>query len=308
MSTTLITGAAGFLGRALARSLAEAGDPAVLFDLDPSNQELVGGSRIVRGDLGSWADVAGVFSEHRPERVFHCGALLSALAEERPQAAVRANADGTYHVLEAARLFGTPQVVFTSTIATYGPGIPDPVPEDSPQLPTTIYGVTKVYGERLGEYYWSRFGLDVRGIRFPSIVGPGRGPSGVTGYSSMMIDEPARGRGYVVPVEERTVIPILYVDDAVRALLDVSEAERLTRRIYTLAGISPTAAEIADAVRSEVPDATLEFSPEPQTQAILDTLPRSLADDSARTDWGWEGSPDLALLVKAFVTTVQASA
>ncbi|MGH2740511.1 MAG: NAD-dependent epimerase/dehydratase family protein [Actinomycetota bacterium] len=304
MSATLVTGAAGFLGRALARALIDAGQTVALFDLAPIPPDLRDDAAAVQGDLGAWADVAAVFAEHHPDRVFHCGALLSALAEERPQAAIRANADGTYHVLEAARLFGA-RVVFTSTIATYGPGVPDPVSEDAPQLPATIYGVTKVYGERLGEYYWRRYGLEVRGIRFPSIVGPGRGPSGVTGYSSLMIDEPARGRPYTVPVEEGTVIPILYVDEAVQALIEFSDAESLARRMYTLAGISPTAAEIAEAVRSELPEARLEFAPDPATQAVLETLPRSLVEESARRDWGWAGSPDLAQVVKTFVAAVR---
>lgn len=300
MTRSLVTGGAGFLGGALARALAERGDEVVAFDIAPAESV-----ESVRGDLAAWADVLGAIAARRPERIFHCGALLSAVAEADVLRAIRTNADGTFHVLEAARLFEVRQVVFTSTIATYGEGAGDPVPEGAPQRPSTIYGVTKVYGERLGEYYARRYGLDFRGVRLPSVVGPGRGATGVSAYSSLMIEEPARGRPYTVPLEERSAMPILYVEDAVRALLELAAAGPLPGRVYNIAGISPTAGEIAGAVRRAVPGAEIRFEPDPAAQAVVDSWPVALDDAPAREEWGWRLGFDLDALVERLVKAVR---
>lgn len=291
---SLVTGGAGFLGRALVRALRDTGDEVLPFDV----VEAEGG---VRGDLAALPDVLQAVSSFRPERIFHCGALLSAIAEADVLRAIRTNADGTFNVLEAARLFGARQVVFTSTVATYGEGLPDPVPEGAPQRPATIYGVTKVYGERLGEYYARRYGVDFRGLRLPSVVGPGRGATGVSAYSSLMIDEPARGRPYVCNVEPRAAMPIVLVDDAVRALVEISAAGPLPRHVYNIAGISPTAGEIADTVRAVVPGAAIEFRPDPAAQAVVDSWPVALDDAPAQAEWGWKCPTDLRALVERFV-------
>lgn len=296
MTRSLVTGGRGFLGRALARALSDAGDEVAIFDVAADADH--------RGDLAAWVDVARAFHEFRPERVFHCGALLSAIAEADVPRAVRTNTDGTFNVLEAARLFGARQVLFTSTVATYGDGVQDPVPEGAPQRPETIYGVTKVYGERLGEYYARRYGLDFRGVRLPSVVGPGRGATGVSAYSSLMIEEPARGRAYTVPLEPRSAMPILYVDDAVRALVELSSAEAPARAVYNIAGISPAAGEIAEAVRAVVPHARIDFAPDPAAQAVLDSWPAAMDDAVARAEWGWRCDGGVADLVDRFVDAI----
>lgn len=293
-----MTGGAGFLGAGLVRALRDAGDDVVAFDIAPADGA-------IRGDLASWVDVARAVEAARPHRIFHCGALLSAIAESDVPRAVRTNADGTFNVLEAARLLGVAQVVFSSTVATYGEGAGDPVLEGAPQRPTTIYGVTKVYGERLGEYYATRYGLDFRGLRLPSVVGPGRGATGVSAYSSLMIEQPARGLPYTVPLEPRSAMPILYVDDAVRALVEIAVASAAPRRVYNIAGISPSADEIAAEVRRCVPDALIDFAPDAAAQAVLDSWPIGIEDIPAQDDWGWRCPTDLRALVERFVASVR---
>ncbi|MEO7803297.1 MAG: NAD-dependent epimerase/dehydratase family protein [Actinomycetota bacterium] len=289
----LVTGGYGFLGQALVRALQDRGDEAVGFD-KTSGDEV--------GDLASWPHVVDVVARLRPEVIFHTGALLSALAEADVLGAVTGNANGTFHVLEAARHFGVTQVVFTSTIATYGRAAGDVINDDSPQFPSSIYGVTKVYSERLGEYYQTRFGLDFRAIRFPSIVGPGRGASGLSAYSSLMIEKGQAGEPYTVPLNPQTAIPILYIDDAVRALLEISAAseQRLRRRCYLLAGFSPTAQQIADEVGSRSASATIGFAPDPDAQAIVDSWPVAIDESAAREDWDWKAQFDLPATVDAF--------
>jgi threonine 3-dehydrogenase len=294
---TLVTGSGGFLGGALVGALRQAGDEVTGFDVAPGSE--------VRGDLAAWPDVLRAVESCRPERIFHRGALLSAIAEADVPRAVRTNATGTFNVLEGARLMGVSQVVFTSTVATFGADAGDPVPEGAAQHPTTIYGVTKVYCERLGEYYARRYGLDFRGVRLPSVIGPGRGATGVSAYSSLMIEEPARGRGYVVPLEPRSAMPILYIDDAVRALLDLAAASGpLPRAVYNIAGISPSAEDIADAVRAVVDGASITFEPDAASQAVLDSWPVAIDDAAARADWGWTCDRDLKETVSAFVEAI----
>jgi len=289
----LVTGSAGFLGRNLVKSLEARGDEVATFDLMADE----------RGDLASWPHVLEAVKSHRPEAIFHAGALLSAFAEADVPGAVTGNAFGTFHLLEAARLFGVGQVMFTSTIATYGRATGHTVDDDSPQFPSSIYGVTKVFGERLGEYYQSRYGLDFRTVRFPSIVGPGRGDSGLSAYSSLMIESSARGKSYTVPLEPGTTIPIVYTDDAVRALIELSEAQSsdLTRRCYLIAGISPSALEIADEVARQVPEARIEFAPDANSQAIVDSWPKEIDETPAKSDWGWKAEFDLPATVGAFL-------
>ncbi|HLF69838.1 MAG TPA: NAD-dependent epimerase/dehydratase family protein [Actinomycetota bacterium] len=289
-----MTGASGFLGGALIAQLRRRGDETVGFDRVP-------GESVVAGDLWNWAHVMELVAVHRPDVIFHCGALLSAFAEADVAGAIAGNANGTFHVLEAARHFGA-RVVFTSTIATYGRGIGEIVGDDSPQFPSSIYGVTKVFGERLGEYYNSRYGIDFRAIRFPSVVGPGRGDSGLSAYSSLMIERPLAGEPYVVPLEPSTCIPILYVRDAVRALIELGEAadERLTRRGYLLAGISPSAGDIAIEVARRAGTGVISFNADATAQAIVDSWPRAIDESDAGTDWDWKSEFDLAAIVDAF--------
>ncbi len=305
----LISGGAGFLGAHLARALLERGDEVTCLDLVGSSPLLDGlPLRTARADVSSWAELFHAVGEARPEVIFHAAGILSAFAEERPQAAFSANAIGTYNVLEAATLLGVPRVVFTSTIATYGPGVPKTVDEETPQRATTMYGVTKAFGENLGAYYWRRFGLDFRGVRLPSVIGAGRGPGGASAYSSLIVSEPARGRPYVAPVEESTRFPVAYVKDAVAALIALADADGagLRRRVYGIAGLSPTAAELAAAVRQAVPNAEITFEPDPALVAILATWPATVDDSEAKADWGWQDRYDLRTAIADFVAEVGA--
>lgn len=293
----LITGGGGFIGGRLARRLIARGDEVLLFDIafPPEHSDLYQKAGTRKGNIAIFTDVLDVVNKFRPESVYHLGALLSARTEENPITAYPVNIDGSFFVLEASRLFGVKKVVYTSSIASFGPGVPDPVPNEYDQKPTTLYGVSKVFTERLGEYYHKEFGLGFRAIRLPSVLGTGRGQGGASAYSTLMIDRPAHGEPVVVWCEERTKIPLLYVDDAVEALIRVHDAPEasLRRCSYNIAGFSPTAQEISNAVKAKIPSAEITFSPDPKMQEILDSWPRSLDDMPARNEWGWEPTIDL---------------
>lgn len=305
----VVTGGTGFLGAHLARTLAERGDEVTCLDVTPNTPLLDGvdGVEIVRCDVGWWPELMRHVQEAQPEVIFHSAGILSAFAEARPEAAYRVNADGTLNVLEAAKILGNIRVVFTSTVATYGRGIGDTVNEMTQQRPATMYGVTKVFGELLGDYYKHRFDVDFRGIRLASVIGPGRGPGGASAYSSLIVSEPARGRAFKVPITELTTMPLIYVKDAVQALIQIAQAEdsQLRRRTYGVSGFSPTAGELAGVVRDVVSDADISFAPDDQMVEIVHSWPKRLDDSEATDDWGWKAGFDLTAAVRDFVGELQ---
>lgn len=315
-NSILITGGTGFIGSYLAMALLERGEQVVLFDRDPDQRRLTGfGHRyeavkdrltFVQGDLSLLAHTLAVFDKHEPKSVFHLGALLSAGAESNPTMGFQVDLIGTWNVLEATRLYGQHRkappvrVMFPSTIASFGsfiaPGAK--VKNEDVQMPTTMYGTSKVASERLGEYYSAkpRQWVDFRAVRFPSVLGAARGPGGTTVYSTLMIQEPLRGHAYEAYVPEDTRLDVLYVKDAVNALLQLHDVDgtKLKRRVYNIAGIrngdqAPRADEIAAAVKQVKADAVITFKPNQQLSNIIKTF-GFLDDTMAHEDWGWKGA------------------
>ncbi len=305
----LITGGLGFIGTYLAHALIQKGEEVVLFDImtsSPLIHDIKDRVKIVQGNLASWAEVLEVVKQYHIDGIYHTGALLSASAEEKPITAYEVNAGGTFNVLEAARLFNVERVVFTSTIASYGLGL-ETVNEDTLQMPISMYGVTKVFSERLGEYYHRKFGVDFRAVRLPSIIGPGRGGGGASAYSTLMISEPALKRPYQVTVEEDVIMPLLYIKDCVNCLIRLYEADntKLKRRVYCIAGFSPTAGEIANEVKRVIPSAEIQFKPDRELTEIVRSWPKYLDESRAREEWGWETKYFLRETVEDFIKEVQ---
>lgn len=292
---TLITGAAGQIGTDLLPLLCERGDTVTVFDLAPRPDTCPEAVTWIRGDVSLAPEVFDAVSQATPNRILHLAAVLSASGESVPHRAYRVNMDGTHNVLEAARLFRVQQVFFTSTIAVFGPGLQPPVGDDVPLRPTTMYGVTKVAGERLGEYYEHAFGIDFRGVRFPGLINAGIPGGGTSDYALFMYVDGIRRGQYEAFVRPDSKIPFMYMPDAIRAMLELSDApkENLKRNIYNIAAMHPTADEIADAVRARVSGARLTFRSDPARQAILDSWPQVLDDSNARSEWGWKHEYDL---------------
>ncbi len=275
--------------------LLQRGDHVTAFDLSNRPDDCPPEVQWIRGDVTLSQEVNDAVQQTQPERIYHFAAILSATGEQVPHRAWRVNMDGTRHVLEAARLFGKPEVFFTSTIAAFGPGLPSPVGDDVHLRPTTVYGITKVAGELLGRYYYETFGVDFRGVRFPGLINAGIPGGGTSDYALFMYVEGLRTGAYESFVTPESQIPFMYMPDALRAVLELADAprENLKRCIYNIAAMSPTAAEIADAVRARIPGVNLTFKSDPERQAILDSWPHVLDDSNARNDWGWQHEYDL---------------
>ncbi|MGZ0189684.1 MAG: NAD-dependent epimerase/dehydratase family protein [Alphaproteobacteria bacterium] len=313
----LITGGAGFVGIEVARQLLAGGETDItVFSRNPSARrlgDLAEKVKAVAGDVGNFSHVLDVVKTCRPRVIYHLGAMLSAPSDADPASAIQTNAMGTFYVLEAARLFDVTQVIFSSSIGTYGHAMPDgPIDDSTVQRPVFFYGATKVFGEHMGLIYKRKYGLDFRGIRYPSVVGPGVVTPGVVQYTSWMIEHAAQGKPFKIWVNPETRVPIMYIDEAATATIRLAEApiEGIKTVNYLVDGAKPTpsAAELADVVRAKVPGAQLEFEPNPEVQALLDDMVRPLDDTKAREEWGWQPTHSVDRIVDDFLAAILGAA
>ena len=229
--------------------------------------------------------------------IYHLAALLSASAEAAPQLAWSVNMSGLYNVLEVARGYGC-QVFFPSSIGAFGPTTPrEATPQVTVQRPTTIYGVTKVAGELLCDYYALRFGIDTRGLRLPGLISYVAAPGGgTTDYAVEMFYHAVRYGRYTCFLSADTRLDMMYMPDAIAAMMDLMAADsgRLRyRNAYNVTAMSVTPAEIAAAIAKQVPSFTVDYEVDPVRQAIADSWPRSLDDSAAHHDWGFAPRYDL---------------
>jgi threonine 3-dehydrogenase len=310
---TLITGGAGFIGLQVVRLLVENGEKQpVIFSRHPVREhlgDLADQVEILRGDLGNFSHVLHAVKQARPEVIYHLGALTSVPSETDPAAAFQTNAAGTFHVLEAARLFAVPRVIFASSMAAYGLDIHDEMIRDTTiQRPQLFYGATKVFGEHMGLFYRRKYKLDFRGLRYPSIIGPGVRSPGVVQYTSWVIEECAKGNPFTIWVKPETRVPVMYIKDAARATVQVATVpvEQIKTVTYLIDGKKPTpsAQELADAVRAKLPEAQITFRPDPEIQRIIDSV-LPLDDHNARQEWGWEPTYTLERMVEDFLGELQ---
>jgi nucleoside-diphosphate-sugar epimerase len=308
--STLVTGGTGFIGAQVVRVLLEKGEKEiVVFDINPSKKlldDVEDQVEVVRGDLGNFSHVLSVVKNFRPTVIYHLGGMLSVPSDADNAASFRANAMGTFHVLEAARLFEVPQMLFSSTLATYGLDVRDDAINDyTLQRPQLFYGATKVFSELMGLFYKRKYGLDFRGVRYPSIVGPGVKTPGVVQYTSWVIEECAKGNPYTMYVKPDTKCPIMYYKDAARAIVMLREAPLTDIKMvnYVIAGVTPiaTAQELVDMVKDRLPAAQINFEPDLELQKILDKLLLPVDDSIARKEWNWKPEYNQERIVDDFL-------
>ncbi len=246
--------------------------------------------------------------EYKIEVIYHLAAILSAAGEKDPDLAWRVNMEGLYNVLEVSRNFGITQVFWPSSIAVFGPKTPkDNTPQDTILSPTTMYGITKVAGELLCEYYHRRYGLDVRGLRFPGIISSETPPGGgTTDYAVEIFYHAIRGEPYTCFVRPDTVLPMMYMPDCLKATLKLMEADpaKLRYRIYNVTGMSFSAEELAREIQRRVPGFKVEYNPDFR-QKIADSWPRTIDDSAAREDWGWQPDYDLPRMVEDMLSALK---
>jgi nucleoside-diphosphate-sugar epimerase len=241
--------------------------------------------------------------------IFHLVALLSATGESRPQVAWDVNMGSLYGVLEVARQ-NRCAVFFPSSIGAFGPTTPrDLTPQDTLQRPTTMYGVTKVAGELLCDYYHERFSVDARGVRFPGIISHGAPPGGgTTDYAVEIFYEAIRHKHYTCFLKPDTRLDMMFMPDAVKATIDVMEADAgqlVHRNAFNVTAMNFTPEELATEIRKHIPDFLLDYRIDPVRQAIADSWPRSLDDSAARREWGWQPQFDLSAMVGEMLVNLE---
>jgi threonine 3-dehydrogenase len=310
----LITGGTGFIGAEIVRMLLAAGEEEIHVLHRRGNfqrlQDVLDRVNPIQIDLADGPRLGEVVAETRPRAIYHLGAILTGPGEENPQAATVANAFGTYALLEAARRHEVNQFLFASSVGVYGAGITEDVITDlTLQRPFTIYGITKVFGEQMGNYYKQKYGLDFRGLRYPSIVGPGVTTPSVVQFTSWVIEECARGNPFAITVTPETAVAVMYYKDAARAMIQLGEApvEKIATVNYLVDGVkpTPTAGKLAEIVRSRIPQAQISFEPNAILQPAIDQVARPIDDRSARAEWSWEPAYDQEAIVDDFLAELR---
>ena len=303
MKRILVTGACGQIGSELTMALRERYGPenvvAAGHKTQPSEKLRTSGP-FVFIDVTRRETVEEVVRRYDIDTIYHLAAILSAVGEKKPQLAWRVNMDGLYNILEIAREHDLVRVFWPSSIAVFGPETPrENTPQETVLRPTTMYGVTKVAGELLCDYYFRRFGVDVRGVRYPGVISSETFPGGgTTDYAVEMFYEAIKHKRYTCFVREDTVLPMIYMPDCIKAAIQLMEADlsRLKHHNgFNLAAMSFSAGELAAEIKKHIPEFVCEYKPDFR-QEIADSWPRTIDDSAAREEWGWEPSYDLAAM------------
>ncbi len=253
--------------------------------------------------------IADLFSKYRPSQVYHLAALLSSTAEKNPKLGWKLNMDGLFYIFDAALEYQVKRVFWPSSIAVFGPGTPKlNTPQNCIMDPNTVYGITKLAGERYCEYYHKRYGLDVRSIRYPGLVGyKADAGGGTTDYAVEIFHEALKHNAYSCFLHEDTMLPMLYMPDAIKATLDITHAtseEVKIRSSYNISGFNFTPKILAEKIKKHLPEFTMRYHSDPR-QAIADSWPQSINDEPARLDWKWKNQYNLDAMVADMILNLK---
>lgn len=249
-------------------------------------------------DVTDAGQIAALVKKYNIDTIYHLAALLSAVGEKHPQLAWNIGVNGLYNVLEVARENNC-AVFFPSSIGAFGPTTPlDFTPQDTIQRPSSMYGVTKVTGELLCDYYYKRFGVDTRGVRFPGIISNDTLPGGgTTDYAVEIYYEAIKTKKFVCPLPAGTFLDMMYMPDALDAAINIMEADpsRLKHRnSFNVTSMSFDPEIIYAEIRKHIPDFVMTYDPDPVKVAIANSWPNKMDDSCARAEWGWNPKYDLA--------------
>jgi nucleoside-diphosphate-sugar epimerase len=312
MDRILIIGANGQIGSELVTALAQRHGAANVIAADIGTENLYGAARYVRLDVLDKDAVAQLIAADDVTQVVQLAALLSATGEKAPLKAWTLNMDGLLNILEIARErgeIGKPLKVFwPSSIAAFGPNTPaESTPQTTIMDPTSIYGISKLAGERLCEYYHAKYGVDVRSIRYPGIISYKSPPGGGTTDYAIAIFHAARaGDTYECFLGPDTTLPMIYMPDAIRATVELMDAPAdkvAVRSAYNVAGVSFNPRELAAAIQNRLPAFRITYKPDARQQ-IADSWPKSLDDSRAAADWGWQARVTLDAMVDDMLANV----
>ncbi|WP_417290733.1 NAD-dependent epimerase/dehydratase family protein [Corallibacter sp.] len=309
-SKILIIGACGQIGSELTHKLRDihGNENVIASDINYGNLDVVNSGIFEILDAQDYSSVKICVEKHSINTIYLMAAMLSATGEKFPMKAWDLNMDSLFHVLNLAKEGIIKKVFWPSSIAVFGSTTPK---ENTPQYtimePSTVYGITKQVGERWCEYYHNKYGVDVRSIRYPGIISwktlPG---GGTTDYAVDIYHKAIADKTYECFLSENTELPMMFMDDAIKATVDLMHADSDSVKIrssYNLAAISFTPIDIANAIKKHIPDFTISYKPDFR-QEIADSWPKSIDDSQARQDWNWTHNFDLEAITEEMLTNL----
>ena len=306
MQRVLVTGACGQLGSELSMALAaqHGAENIIVSDIN-GPIPLLSGLTFEQLDVMDGSALDEVVLRYGVNRIYHLAAILSAKGEQFPETAWKLNVDGLIKVLETSRKQGVDRVFWPSSIAAFGPSTPrDNTPQHTVMDPTTVYGISKRTGELWCNYYYHKFGLDVRSLRYPGLISYKAPPGGgTTDYAIDMFHSAVNGQEFVCFLQEDTKLPMMYMPDAIKATLQLMEAPSDNiniRTSYNLSAVDFSPQQLAQEISKHIPQYSVKFLPD-YRQEIANSWPRSIDDSCAREDWGWEPSFSLSDMTKEMI-------
>ena len=308
-SRTLVIGANGQLGTELTLALARRHGPDSVVSSDMVPRGRHAGIAHEMLDVTDIGQLKSIVERHQITQIYHLAAALSATAENAPAWAWNLNMSGLLNVLEVARQFRLDKVFWPSSIAVFGPGTPaDPAPQNAVMDPRTVYGISKVAGEGWCRWYFENHGVDVRSLRYPGLISYRTAPGGgTTDYAIDIFHSALKQQAFSCFLQSDEALPMMYMDDAVRATLELMEApaERISERgSYNVSGVSFTPAQIAAEIRGHVPGFEIAYEPDFR-QAIASRWPDSIDDSLARRDWQWTPTYGLPEITQDMLRNLQ---
>ena len=311
MKKILIIGSGGQIGTELVKKLRSiyGNDNVVASDLRQLTGEIAENGPFERIDSTNMMQIIEVVKKYNIDTIYNLAAILSATAELNPMLGWNVGIGSLVNCLEVARVFGC--AVFTpSSIGAFGPNTPkDMTPQDTMQRPNTIYGLTKVTGELLSDYYFTRFGVDTRSVRFPGLISnltlPG---GGTTDYAVEIYYSAVKGEKFICPLEKGTFMDMMYMPDALDAMVNIMEADPsklIHRNSFNVTAMSFDPEILYNTIKKYIPTFEMEYKPEPIKQAIANSWPNSLDDSCARNEWGWNPKYDLDKMSVDMIETLR---
>jgi len=305
----LITGGLGQLGTGLAKLLRKkyGTENIILSDIIKPSKEVLDDGPFIFADILDFKNLQEIVVTQRIDWIVHFSALLSAVGENNVPLAIRVNIEGLHNVMELAKQYKL-KIFVPSTIGAFGPESPrNPTPNLCIQRPKTIYGVSKVHAELLGEYYHRRFGTDFRSLRFPGVISYDSAPGGgTTDYAVSIFHDALQTGKHSCYLRSDCMLPMMYIDDCIKSLHEmmIAPEENLSCRVYNVAGMSFTPDILYNEVKKHVPNLSIEYNIDDR-QKIADEWPMVFDDNQAKQDWGWKPDYDLEQLVDIMITNLK---
>lgn len=296
-SKILIIGSSGQIGTELVLKLREihGNENVIASDIRKGNYEVMESGPFEFLDVTHKNDIEVVLRKHQIKEVYLMVAILSVIAEQHPQKAWELNMNALFNILEIAKSGLVEKVFWPSSIAVFGPDTPKIMtPQDTIIKPSTVYGISKFAGENWCSYYSEKYGVDVRSIRYPGLISYKATPGGgTTDYAIEIFHEAIKRRSYTCFLEKDTVLPMMYMDDAIRATISLMQAPpRESYVSYNLGAFSFSPEQLYEAIKEHIPDFTISYEPDGR-QKIARTWPQSIDDSQAHKDWGWQAETNL---------------